>query len=29
MFEVNPGLVDDRVHRAVTRELTQKGLKEV
>jgi hypothetical protein len=29
MFEVNPGLGDDRVHCAVTRELTQKGLKEV
>jgi hypothetical protein len=29
MFEVNPGLVSDRVHRAVTRELTKKGLHEV
>jgi hypothetical protein len=29
MFEVNPGLVTDRVHRAVNRELTQKGLREV
>jgi hypothetical protein len=29
MFEVNPGLVTDRVHRAVNRELTKKGLREV
>lgn len=29
MFEVNPGLVSERVHRAVNRELTQKGLHEV
>jgi Domain of unknown function (DUF4136) len=29
MFEVNPGLVTERVHRAVNRELTQKGLHEV
>jgi hypothetical protein len=29
MFEVNPGLVSERVHRSVNRELTQKGLREV
>jgi hypothetical protein len=29
MFEVNPGLVTERVHRAVNRELTKKGLQEV
>jgi Domain of unknown function (DUF4136) len=29
MFEVNPGLVSERVHRTVNRELTQKGLHEV
>lgn len=29
MFEVNPALVSDRVHRAVNRELTKKGLREV
>jgi Domain of unknown function (DUF4136) len=29
MFPVNPGLVSERVHRAVTRELTAKGLREV
>jgi uncharacterized protein DUF4136 len=29
MFEVNPGLVNERVHRAVSRELTKKGLQEV
>jgi len=29
LFEVNPGLVGERVHRAVNRELTQKGLHEV
>jgi Domain of unknown function (DUF4136) len=29
MFEVNPGLVNERVHRAVNRELTKKGLQEV
>jgi hypothetical protein len=29
MFEVNPGLVSDRLHRAVNRELTKKGLREV
>lgn len=29
MFEVNPGLVSERVHRSVNRELTQKGLHEV
>jgi Domain of unknown function (DUF4136) len=29
MFEVNPGLVTERVHRAVNRELAQKGLHEV
>ncbi len=29
MFEVNPGLVNERVHRAVNRELTKKGLREV
>jgi hypothetical protein len=29
MFQVNPDLVSERVHRAVTRELTKKGLREV
>lgn len=29
MFQVNPGLVTDRIHRTVTRELTKKGLREV
>jgi hypothetical protein len=29
MFQANPGLVSDRVHEAVTRELTKKGLHEV
>jgi Domain of unknown function (DUF4136) len=29
MFQANPGLVGDRIHRAVTRELTGKGLREV
>jgi hypothetical protein len=29
MFEVNPDLVTERVHRTVARELTQKGLREV
>jgi hypothetical protein len=29
MFEVNPALVSERVHRAVNRELTKKGLREV
>jgi hypothetical protein len=29
MFPVNPDLVNERVHRAVTRELTKKGLHEV
>jgi Domain of unknown function (DUF4136) len=29
MFPVNPDLVNERVHRAVTRELTKKGLREV
>lgn len=29
MLPVNPGLINERVHRAVTRELTKKGLREV
>jgi hypothetical protein len=29
MFQANPGLVSDRIHQAVTRELTKKGLREV
>ncbi|MGB2667314.1 MAG: DUF4136 domain-containing protein [Candidatus Acidiferrum sp.] len=29
MFPVNPDLISERVHRAVTRELTGKGLREV
>lgn len=29
MFPVNPDLISERVHRAVTRELTAKGLREV
>ncbi|MGB7439232.1 MAG: DUF4136 domain-containing protein, partial [Candidatus Acidiferrum sp.] len=29
MFPANPGLVSDRIHEAVTRELTKKGLREV
>ena len=29
MFDVNPDLVNERVHRSVTRELTKKGLREV
>jgi hypothetical protein len=29
MFEVNPGLVSERVHHAVNRELTKKGLHEI
>jgi len=29
MFQANPGLVSDRIHEAVTRELTKKGLREV
>jgi hypothetical protein len=29
MFQVNPDLVNERIHRAVTRELTKKGLREV
>jgi hypothetical protein len=29
MFQVNPDMVSERVHRAVTRELTKKGLREV
>jgi len=29
MLQVNPDLVDNRVHRAVARELTKKGLREV
>ncbi len=29
MFPVNPDLISERVHRAVTRELTTKGLREV
>lgn len=29
MLPVNPGLINERVHRAVTRELAKKGLREV
>ena len=29
MMQLNPDLISDRVHRAVTREMTAKGLKEV
>ncbi len=29
MFPVNPDLISERVHRAITRELTAKGLREV
>lgn len=29
MLQLNPDLISDRVHRAVTREMTAKGLKEV